>query len=359
MKISFLLSSFGLSGGVQVVVEYANRLSERGHQVTLVMPGGTSAAEMVARTDPRIRLIESPQRLRDTMTGWQNIRLALSLAAITPRSDLLISTHTPTTIVGFLAAHLLRKGRLLWLFQDYQEMFIGRPVESWLLRYALWWHQMALTVSTFCQQELPKRLQDRIVVVGEGLSDGAQLQPLPVAQRPTSDVVRIFYVGDARPRKGLADFLAATARVYQQKSTIKLWLAFKDATAVATIVPHEIFYRPSREQLIALYTSCDLFVSASWREGFGLPPLEAMACGTPVVMTDSGGVMEYARDGENALVVPVQRPDLLAEAILHLLNHPELAATFSENGPKTAQQYEWTRAVDRFEAALYQAMKQK
>ncbi len=358
MKITFLLSSFGLSGGVQVIVEYANRLTARGHKVALVFPGGTRAAEMVQRTDPGIELIESAV-VADTAPSLRHkLRLLCSLAVATPRSDILVSTHTPTTVVGLLAAHLLRKGRLIWLFQDYREMFSGRRVEAWLLRHALRWHTLALTVSTYCQQELQRYAPGRVLVVGEGLSDADQFRPVPVAKRPPSPYTRIFFLGDLRPRKGLADFLAAAAIVYQRHPALQLWIALKEPGDFVSAVPYRLIDRPSRAQLIELYASCDLFVSASWREGFGLPPLEAMACGTPVIMTDSGGVMEYAQPGLNALVVPPRRPDLLADAICHFLDNPRLATQFSANGPQIAARFQWAAAVDRFEAALLEVNKQ-
>jgi len=356
MKISFILSSFWLSGGVQVIVEFANRLTDRGHQVALVIPGATVAPEMLKMVDNRVSLIESQVVRHASMTPWQNIRLLLSLAQAVPRSDLVISTHTPTTLVGLLAAHILRRGKLVWLFQDYQAMFDGRPLESWLMRHALRWHKMALAVSTYCQQELQRTSTGRIVVVGEGLSDAALFQPIPLALRPTQSQPTIFFLGDRRPRKGLADFLAAATVVYAKMPNSKLWLASKEIGQFVCQVPHEIIERPSRAKLIELYSTCTLFVSASWCEGFGLPPLEAMACGTPVVLTNSGGVQEYAKDGFNCLMTPPRTPHLLANAILQLLNDPALAAQLSHNGALTAQNYQWKDAVARFEAALHEVM---
>ena len=75
----------------------------------------------------------------------------------------------------------------------------------------------------------------------------------------------------------------------------------------------------------------NVFVYASWYEGFGLPPLEAMACGVPVVTTDCGGVLEYAIDGYNSLVTPIRDPTALAQAIQRLLSDRHLAAQLIQN----------------------------
>lgn len=352
MRISFLLSSLGLSGGVRVVVEYANRLSERGHVVTLVAPGQTRSPEMLLALHPSVRICESDLPLRSKMNGVQKVALTLSLAHATPPSDRLVATHTPTTLVSFLASKVLRKGRAIWLFQDYAEMFAHRPFEFWLMRHALRWHEMVLSVSSDCKQELARFSAGRIVVVGEGLSDAHLFQPLPHAQRPKGPNKAIFYLGDQRPRKGLQDFLAAAVIAYAQEPQIELWIALKDAESIPCDLPHRIIHRPSRQALIQLYSTCHLFVSASWREGFGLPPLEAMACATPVVLTDSGGVREFARDGVNCLMVPPRQPAKLAEAMLRVLCDDRLAEHLSKNAAQTPQQFSWDAAVDRFEEAL-------
>ncbi len=356
MQISFILSSFWLSGGVRVVIEYANRLAEQGHQVTLVMPKATAAPETIQNLSPKVKRQESHMARAERMNTLQLLLLCLSMAKAVPRSDVIISTHTPTTIVGLIAAKLLRKGKLIWLFQDYEEMFAGRPLDGWLMRHALAWHELAVTVSTFCQTILQRYAPGRVLVVGEGLSDAALFHFVPLMERSTRAERTIFYLGDARPRKGLNDFLRAAEIVQRTLPNVKLWIACKENSEYATLVPHETFQRPSRERLIQLYASCHLFVNASWREGFGLPPLEAMACGAPVVLTDSGGVREYAEQAVNCLIVPPRSPELLAQAMLRVLTEPGLADQLSRNGAHTAQQYQWPAAVARFEQALDQVM---
>jgi glycosyltransferase involved in cell wall biosynthesis len=77
-----------------------------------------------------------------------------------------------------------------------------------------------------------------------------------------------------------------------------------------------------------------------------------MACAVPVVLTDSGGVHEYARPGENCLMVPARDPSALADAMLRVLTDTDLAKRLRLNGPPTAAQFTWERAVDRFEVAI-------
>jgi glycosyltransferase involved in cell wall biosynthesis len=353
MRISFISSSLWLSGGVRVVVEYANRLTARGHRVTLVTPGGTLDPDMLNELVSAVVVRQSRVARRPRLNIMQMVRLTWSLAQAVPPSDVVISTHTPTTVASLLAGRLLRRGRLVWLFQDYWEMFIGRPLEDWLMRHALGWHERALVVSNYTRQELVSYSPGDVVVVGEGLSDPELFHPLPPeARHSDGDGRTIFFLGDTRPRKGLSDFLQAADLVYERLRDIRLLVASKEDCPIESRVPFEFVHRPARAELARLYATCDLFVSASWREGFGLPPLEAMACGVPVVLTDSGGVREYANSGENCLLVPIREPAALAEAMYRVLSDSSLARRLAANGPPTAATFTWNRAVDRFEAAI-------
>ncbi len=353
MKISFILSSLWLSGGVQVIIEYANRLTARGHQVTLVAPCDAIDARMSDALQPGVVLRRSGVPRGHSRYSLRTANLAWSLARTVPQSDVIISTHTPTTVAGFLAGHILRRGKLAWLFADYHEMFVDRPIELWLMRNALRWHNLAMTLSEYSRQELDSYAPGRTCVVGLGLCDpkgldAARLNARDVAHDPKT----ILYLGDGRPRKGLADFMAATRLVYQSAREIQLLIVSKEPLEIESDVPCEFILNPGRVELARLYATCGVFVSASWREGFGLPPLEAMACGAPVVLTDSGGVREYARHSENCLMVPPRAPEALAEAILCVLSRPELTKQLREAGPRTAAEFTWDTAVDRMEQVL-------
>jgi glycosyltransferase involved in cell wall biosynthesis len=355
MRISFLLSSLQLSGGVQVVIEYANRLSARGHAVALVAPGGASDPMMSDQVAPGVTLctsrVERQGPAVPTTLGLARMaHLAWSMARAVPASDIVVATHTPTTAVSLLACQVMRRGRPVWLFMDYPEMFAGRPYELWLMRHAQRWHRHVLTLSRDSQREVGVK---EGTIVGLGLSHPELLRPVSTQARRTEQEKKcVLYLGDTRPRKGLADLLAAAELAYQRIEPFELWIASKEPCAIEGKVPVRLIRQPTRGELAQLYATCDLFVSASWREGFGLPPLEAMACGAPVVLTDSGGVREYASHGENCLMVPPRDPQALAAAMVRVLTDAALAGQLRREGPRTAAQFTWKSAVDRFEGAL-------
>jgi glycosyltransferase involved in cell wall biosynthesis len=119
-------------------------------------------------------------------------------------------------------------------------------------------------------------------------------------------------------------------------------------------IPFE--FHPDDAELRRRYSASAAFLYPSRYEGFGLPPLEAMACGCPVVTTDVGAVREYAEDRGNALVVAAGDVTGMADRLEEILTTPALASRLSANGRETAARYETTRIAPRFAAALRRSL---
>jgi glycosyltransferase involved in cell wall biosynthesis len=355
LRICFILSTLYLSGGVRVVIQYANHLVKRGHQISLVIPNGTISNDIRQEIDVNVKIIQAKNTIEKSMNLAKLLCLAWDMAKVVPQSEFIFATHTPTTAVSFIAGRLFKRGKILWFYQDYLEMYGGHPIESWLLRNALRWHDFALTVSDTCVHELRSFSQGMVIKVGEGIDSVNIFHPIPTAKSdyhgdPQNKVV--YFIGDSRPRKGMTDILIAAEKLIELETNIVLWISTKEDINFRSNVPYKLFIRPTDHELACLYSACDVFVSASWYEGFGLPPLEAMACGAAVVTTDSRGIREYAVNGDNCLIVPPRDPEALAEAILLLLSNSELADQVRKNGLTTASKFNWDIATDRFEAAL-------
>ena len=90
--------------------------------------------------------------------------------------------------------------------------------------------------------------------------------------------------------------------------------------------------RRDRAELADYYAAADIFVSTPWYEPFGITPLEAMACGTPVIGSNVGGIKYSVRDGETGFLVPPRDPDALADRLARLLGDRRLLQSFGANG---------------------------
>jgi glycosyltransferase involved in cell wall biosynthesis len=105
------------------------------------------------------------------------------------------------------------------------------------------------------------------------------------------------------------------------------------------------------EDLRALYSSCSAFAYPSIYEGFGLPPLEAMACGAPVIASRVPSIKESV-----ARIVSATDSMKLAEAIVELLTDEQARQSLSERGIKHAQQFSWQRTAELTRAVYERAL---
>ena len=101
------------------------------------------------------------------------------------------------------------------------------------------------------------------------------------------------------------------------------------------------------------YAAAEVFAVGSWYEGFGQPALEAMASGVPLVTTDNGGSREYAHDGETALVVPPRDASAMADGLRRVLDDRDLRSRLSANALElVAREFDWDDRTDHLAEVL-------
>ncbi len=112
--------------------------------------------------------------------------------------------------------------------------------------------------------------------------------------------------------------------------------------------------RKGRDILKYYYSAADIFVTTPWYEPFGITPLEAMACGTPVIGAAVGGVKFTVKHGETGFLVPPREPDLLADKMQYLLENPQIARLFGQQAIRRCQEHFTWQRVATAVAALYE-----
>jgi glycosyltransferase involved in cell wall biosynthesis len=113
----------------------------------------------------------------------------------------------------------------------------------------------------------------------------------------------------------------------------------------------------ARADLDALYAQCEAFVFPSLYEGFGLPVLEAMRAGAPVVTTNTSALPEIA--GDAAVLVAPKNPEAVASAMQRILEDERVRVKLSEAGERRAQQFTWTRTAELTRAVYVQIAARK
>jgi glycosyltransferase involved in cell wall biosynthesis len=124
------------------------------------------------------------------------------------------------------------------------------------------------------------------------------------------------------------------------------------ATAAAAGVSAQVQFvgRRDREALSRFYSAADVFVTTPWYEPFGITPLEAMACGTPVVGAAVGGIKSTVVDGVTGFLVPPRDPNALANKLAVLAHNPTLARALGRGGMRRARSlYTWERVAEQLQ----------
>jgi alpha-1,3-rhamnosyl/mannosyltransferase len=163
----------------------------------------------------------------------------------------------------------------------------------------------------------------------------------------------LLFAGTLEPRKGVDDLMAAWSTLPEPRPRLILAGDPGWRTAVPSDPRIEVHGFVSREDLRELYRGARAFIYPSKYEGFGLPPLEAMACGAPVIATRTGAIPDYA-EGAAVLVEPGSRNEL-KEAIVRVLQNQGLRSELRARGPERASHYGWDASAKTMRRLLAEA----
>ena len=167
----------------------------------------------------------------------------------------------------------------------------------------------------------------------------------------------ILYVGNIKPHKNLVRLIEAFDGLrrlggYDDVKLLIIGDQISKLPALRRAVHSHKLHKEVRflgyqsdETLSILYRLASVFVFPSLYEGFGLPPLEAMACGTPVVTSNVSSLPEVA--GDAAVLVDPSNSESITDGIRRVLDSPELAAELRRKGPLRARQFSWEQSVAR------------
>jgi len=350
MKITFVLPGF-ISipvGGVKIVHEYANRLARRGHQVTLIYPlkihtgnplyalrKWVAAAidhlhhtqkELYYRADPEVAVLV----VREISTRY------------VPPADAIVAVGWQTAEpIAELPAD---RGQKFYLLQSFETYFGNR-------RRVLQTYRLPLTkiaISDWILAELQKIGQEGVGPLKNAVNPQEFFIEKIGAERPI-DILFMYHPHRIKaPREGL--------RILQK---LKRGYPSLQAVLVAPRSPvHRIpnwikvKIRPDISVLRKLYNQSKLFLHTSHWEGWGLPVMEAMACGAAVVAATNRGVAEFLIHGENALLAAPGDKARLGQHCRTLLDNPEQRKKLQTHALSTIKSFDWEIIIDQLETYL-------
>ncbi len=174
----------------------------------------------------------------------------------------------------------------------------------------------------------------------------------------------VLAVGTLEPRKNHSGLIKAFYQAHQKKNGPAMlaiaggqgWLYEETQRLVSELhLEKKVRFlgRVSDHELVTLYSMADVFAFPSFFEGFGIPPIEAMACGTPIITSSTSSLPEVV--GDAALLVDPHDTDALAQAINRLLEHEELREELRQKGYQRIQGYTWASSAHKM-LTIYQGL---
>ncbi len=322
LRVTYVLRDIVVAGGVLSVIQLVNELILLGVEARIVATFEDPVIYRWTRLYTRPIIFRSSQELIEKF----------------PETDIAVATLWATAPWVEEVRRTGRAKQTVYFIQDYEPWFFAETEKR----------SRARVLNTYSM------IQDRIVksdwlkgmLERDGFAAHKILLGMDLCRFYPRDVPhgRLTVMAMARPqtaRRGFMPTVEALTLVKQAMPTVEIILfgakglagenipfKFRDAGVVS-----------NHDHLASLYSEADIFLDGSDFQGFGRCGLEAMACGTACVLTGAGGVTEYARDGDNALVVPPKNPDAFARAVLQLLRDSALRRQLINGGLKTVTAY--------------------
>lgn len=393
MRITFILPTSGLVGGVRVVLEYASRLQERGHEVNIVYP----LVPIIIKSNFDLNSIRSQcigtvlNLKKGVQINWFELKANLIRVPtidpkylkirenIIPDADILVATAWETAYsVNQLS---LTKGKKFYFIQHYEIWDVWNDKKCWddaekiatnsdkicltmadivpqnkelksmktLVDTTYKMPLKKITISSWLKELIETKFNEKIEAI---IMNGVNFDLFYKENTQRSeDKIRILMPYRNIIWKGTDDGIEALKIVKQKYPNVEFILyGLKPKTAIPEWIKMRV--KISDEELRALYNSADIFIYPSWTEGFGLPPMEAMACGCAVVATNTGGVPDYSIHEKTVLTTPPKKPEILARNIIRLIENERFRKMIAANGYNYIKQFTWNKATDDLEAVF-------
>lgn len=343
MRIQFVVHTTGLTGGIRVVYEYANRLRARGHDVGIVhaldVAGGGRWGGFV-RAAKRCKFALRPQ------VRWFDVQVPIRrvphiLDRHLPPADAVIATANETA--DWVARLDASRGEKFYLVQ-HDEIWTRDPA---LVRATWTLPLKKIVIASWLAQLAVERGAPAVATIPNGVNS----EHFGCGERVYRVPPRVLILCSRHPWKGTADALRAFELLRRRGRRFEV-TGFGTETVPGLPAGMHWVQAPTGEALRRLYCEHEVFVSPSWAEGCQLPPMEAMASGCAVVATNVGGIPDYAVAGRTALVVAPRQPESLAAALERLLEDPQLVQRIAHGGKEHIAGFTWERAVAAFEGVL-------
>lgn len=356
-RVNFFLPSILLSGGVRVVLKYAYLLSDKGYDVKIYVP---VVSYMLKEPSIKARILQ----IRNTLGKVYHLCLKKDFKSLEAGeciipvfklknkyirdAEFAIATAWPTAYDVNRLKQI--KGRKIYFVQDYEvwdsEAAAKKTYDMPLFK---------IVISNWINKKLKEQRSKTGVIVHNGL-DCTKFYPDDTVPKQRSDIAttNCLMLYHKLEKKGVHD--GVNAFEFARKKVKNLSLELFGMEAPVGMEDYAFHKSPNVEELRRLYNWADIFIFPSKNEGWGLTPIEAMACGCAVVGTNTGCMIDLGVNEKNALIVQPEDVEGLSKAIVKLAENPKLRSEIARNGLETARMLDWHNATELFEKCMWEAL---
>ncbi len=354
MRVTFVLPYAGMSGGNRVLATYAERLRRRGHEV-MVVSIPLQRRSLVRKLASLVRgrgWPAEPEPEPSHFAGTDVPHRVLEAARPVvdddvPDADVVVATFWRTG--PWVAALSPRKGAKAILLQGHE---ISPGEENPEMDAAWRLPLRKIVISKWLVDFARDRFGDSNVHHVPNSVDTNQFHAPARGKQAVPTVGMLYHTSHS---KGIDVSLAALERVKKVIPHLRVMAFGAHRISAQLPLPEvvEFYHLPPQDEIRSLYASCDVWLCGSRREGFHLPPLEAMACRCPVVSTRVGGPLDLVEEGVNGYLVDLEDSTGLAEKLIRVLSLEGAEwKRMSDAALATATRYTWDDATEMLEKAL-------
>ncbi|WP_051251443.1 glycosyltransferase [Paenibacillus harenae] len=318
-KIAYVIPGCGISGGIAVICQHANRLLERGYDVVMVTEDDKTSIDWFPNQKVQIiPLTQAPDNLDIIIaTGWSTAYTVLNIPSL--RKFYFVQSDESRFHESDSRDYKLTVDTYK---MDFEFMTEAKWIQGWLK-------------STFNKDSY---------YVPNGLDEEIIYQTQPIVSK--GNKIRVLLEGPIDiPYKGMEDAFLAVKDL-----DCEIWCISSAGKPREGWRCDYFFEKVPMEKMRDIYSSCDIILKMSRVEGFFGPPLEMMACGGACVVSEVTGYDEYIVDGYNALVVKMGDIEGAKQAVNRLILDIDLRNKLIENGRVTANEWKWEPTIDTLES---------
>lgn len=343
MRVTFVVAALDMGGGIRVIAQYAEGLRQRGHEVTIVVRPhrGQGILEKVRNHLP----FAKPRQVKSHFDGTGVTVKVLErhrpvLASDVPPGDVIIATWWETA--EWIAQFPDDRGRKFYFVQDY-EVWTGHKER---VDATLKLPMRKITISRWLETLLAEQFGQPSALVPNGVDRALFYSD----EREMPDRFTVGFVYANNPRKG-TDIAIDAVKLAREAMPGLRCIAFGHAEPLESMsLPSFVEYHisPSQDRLRELYGSCSVWLFPSREEGFGLPLLEAMACGTPVIATPAGAAPEIIDNGGGHLLGTYKVEDMMRSIIDYAILSKSEWKVKSEEAKSISIDFSLAKSVESF-----------